>query len=142
MLLKTCYILKYCGVYLWRILYYYLIFKIFYILQYFGVSRENVEENLRADSVAALQDIYSDLVNISIFYIHHHIHIHVHILYTYIIHTPGQYILFLYIPHHHISIISIIYLFGPGQYIHLLYFYIYPPGQYIHCFIHQHHHHH
>ena len=101
------------------------------------MSRENVEENLRADSVAALQDIYSDLVNISIFYIHHHIHIHVHILYTYIIHTPGQYILFLYIPHHHISIISIIYLFGPGQYIHLLYFYIYPPtppGQYIHFF--------
>ena len=32
------------------------------------MSRENVEENLRADSVAALQDIYSDLVNISIFY--------------------------------------------------------------------------
>ena len=28
--------------------------------------RENVEENLRADSVAALQDIYSDLVNMSL----------------------------------------------------------------------------
>ena len=51
-------VLRYLCVCLW---------KIFYILQYFVVSRENVEENLRADSVAALQDIYSDLVNISIF---------------------------------------------------------------------------
>ena len=36
-----------------------------YIIIPNNFPRENVEENLRADSVAALQDIYSDLVNMS-----------------------------------------------------------------------------
>ena len=35
-----------------------------FLMFYDICRRENIEENLRADSVAALQDIYSDLVNI------------------------------------------------------------------------------